>query len=251
MRKAWQTLAALFIFVLATGPDLHAQVIRVTGKVYDMSKSRPLEAVSVMSSSGNGVVSDSMGRYTLIVNEKDSIWFSYLNKPTPKYPIKSIPNISNFEISLHVNPTELKEVRVMPRNYRMDSIQNRLDYAKAFNFQKPGLGTSLSVGPAGAGLDLNEFINIFRFRRNRRMLAFQDRLLREEEERFIDHRFNRALIIKLTQLRGAALDYFVKTYRPSIEFTESTTDYEFQEYIKKSFRHYQKYINMMNELQRK
>jgi hypothetical protein len=225
--------------------------VKVTGKVYDMSKLRPLEAVSVLSTSGTGTISDSLGRYSLLTGENDSIWFSYLNKPTPKYAVKSIPNISAFEISLHVNTTELKEVRVMPPNYHLDSVQNRLDYAKAFNFQKPGIGSALSIGPAGAGLDLDEFINMFKFRRNRRMLAFQDRLVREEEERYIDHRFNRVLIIKLTQLRGAALDSFIANYRPSLEFTETSTDYEFQEYIKISFRRYQKYISLMNELKGK
>ena len=207
--------------------------VRVSGRVFDISQSNPLDAVSVLSTSGAGTISDSLGRYTILVKETDSIWFSYLNKPTPKYPVKSIINHQNFEIALHVNTTQLKEVRIMPKNYRMDSLQNRADYAKAFDFRKPGIGTSLSVGPnGGAGLDINEFINMFRFRRNRRMLAFQERLLREEEENYISHRFSRALIIKLTHLRGAELDTFVRRYRPPVEFVQASTDYELQEYIK-------------------
>jgi hypothetical protein len=234
-----------------TGSIAHAQV-RISGRVYDYSKYNPLEAVSVMSTSGSGTVSDSTGRYSIIVNEKDSIWFSYLNKPTPKYPVRSIQNMQNFEISLHVNATELKEVRVMPRNYRLDSIENRQEYAKAFNFHKPGIGSSLNLAPGGGvGLDLDEFIDMFKFRRNRRMLAFQNQLLQEEEQKYIDHRFNRALIIKLTQLRGPALDTFIVQYRPTIDFVENATDYEFQDYIKKSFRHYQLYINMKHELEGK
>lgn len=234
--------------VIAWAPcDGFAQV-KLSGRVYDMSKFNPLEAVSVLSASGAGTVTDSLGRYSLIVKETDSIWFSYLNKPTPKFAINSIPNLQNFEISLHVNVTELKEVRIMPRNYRMDSIQNRLDYAKAFDFQKPGIGSVLSVGPAGAGLDLNEFISMFQFRKNRRMLAFQSRLLQEEEDRFIDHRFNRALVIKLTQLRSPDLDSFMVAYRPTLEFTSFSTDYEFQEYIKLCFYQYKKYRDMRNEL---
>ena len=179
--------------------------VRITGRVYDISKYRPLEAVSVLTTSGSGTVSDSLGHYTIIVREDDSIWFSYLNRPTPKYPVKSIMNYQNFEISLHVNSTELKEVKIMPRNYRLDSIQNRQDYAKAFNFQKPGIGSSMDMSPGGGvGLDLSEFIHMFQFQRNKRMLAFQNRLLEEEEEAYILHRFSRALIIKLTGLRGGA-----------------------------------------------
>jgi hypothetical protein len=226
--------------------------VKVSGRIYDISKYRPLEAVSVLTSSGSGTVSDSLGRFSIIVNEKDSIWFSYLNKPTPKYPVRTIPNLQNFEISLHVTSTDLKEVKVTPPDYKLDSIQNRLDYARAFNFHKPGIGSSLNVGPSGgAGLDLDEFIHMFQFRRNKRMLAFQQRLLKEEEDRFIDHRFNRALVIRLTQLRGESLNTFMKRYRPPIDFVETSTDYEFQDYIKKCFSHYQRYLNMMNQLKGK
>lgn len=223
--------------------------LRITGTVYDLSKKIGLEAVSVMSTSGTGTTTNKEGRYSLLVTEKDSIWFSYLNKPTPKYAVFSIPNINSFDVSLHVAVTTLPEVRVMPPSYKRDSIQNRLDYAKAFNFQKPGVGTVMSVGPnGGAGLDITEFINMFKFRRNRRMLAFQDRLLREEEEKFIDHRFSRTLIIKLTQLRGAALDTFISRYRPTVEFTRFSTDYEFQSYIKSCFLHYQRLEKIAGDL---
>lgn len=234
--------------VIAWAPYKGSAQIKLSGKVYDVSKFNPLEAVSVLSASGAGTVTDSLGRYSLIVTETDSVWFSYLNKPTPKFAVNAILNPQNFEVSLHVNVTELKEVRIMPRNYRMDSLQNRLDYAKAFDFRKPGIGSALSVGPAGAGLDLDEFIGMFQFRKNRRMLAFQSRLLQEEEDRFIDHRFSRALVIKLTQLHGAALDSFMVTYRPTLEFVSYSTDYEFQYYIKKCFYQYRKYAEMRNEL---
>ena len=83
------------------------------------------------------------------------------------------------------------------------------------------------------------------------MLAFQNRLLQEEEDRYIDHRFSRALVIKLTGLHGEALNNFMKVYRPPVEFVESSTDYEFQDYIKKCFSHYQRYQNLRKELEGK
>ncbi len=221
--------------------------IRVSGTVFDITMKRPLEAVSVLSNSGRGTVTDVQGRYSLVVAENDSIWFSYLNKPTPKYAVNSLPNRNSFEIALHVNSTQLKEVMVRSRNYRMDSIQNRLDYAKAFDFRKPGIGTSM--GPnGGVGLDIDEFINMFRFRRNRRMLGFQERLLREEAERFVDHRFNKPLIRKLTGLTGSELDTFIVRYRPDLDFTQEASDYEFQQYIKLSFSHYQRLARLKGEL---
>ncbi|MBC7850879.1 MAG: carboxypeptidase-like regulatory domain-containing protein [Chitinophagaceae bacterium] len=222
--------------------------VRVSGRVFDITQRKPLDGVSVLSTSGGGTSTDVNGRYTIIVNEKDSIWFSYLGKPTPKVAVLAIPNTQNFETALHVNIASLKEVVVMPRNYRVDSLQNRADYARAFNFRRPNLETLTSITPSGAvGLDINEFIRMFQFGRNRRMAGFQERLLREETEKYIDHRFNRPLIIKLTQLRGPELDTFISWYRPTVEFTESTTEYEFQAYIKRSFLSYQRFRRMMGE----
>lgn len=213
--------------------------VKISGRVFDISGKVPLEAVSVLSSSGNGTVSDSDGRYTIVLNEKDSIWFSYLTRPTNKYLVRTIPNKENFEIALHVYPTTLKEIRFTPRNYRMDSIRNRQDYAKAFDFRKPGIETSINPGAGGGvGMDINSLISMFQFKKNRRMLAFQERLLREEADAYIDHRFNRPLVIRLTGLRGDELNTFMERYRPNIEFTQNTSDYDFQAYIKRSFQQY-------------
>ena len=222
--------------------------VKVSGKVYDVTQHKPLEAVSILSSSGGGTATDINGRYTIVVSEKDSIWFSYLGKPTPKFPVLTIVNIQNFEISLHVNISDLRQVIIMPRNYRVDSLQNRIDYATAFNFRRPNLESLTSISPSGGvGLDINEFIRMFQFRRNRRMEAFQDRLLREETEKYIDHRFNRALIIRITQLRGAELDTFISWYRPGVDFTEMSTDYEFQSYIKRCYLQYRRYKNLIGD----
>jgi hypothetical protein len=221
----------------------------VKGKVFDMTQSIPLQAVSVMSSGGTGTFTDSLGRYTIIVKEKDSIWFSYLGKATPKYPVTTIGNLQNFEVSLHVNVTTLKSVMVKPPNYHLDSIQNRKDYAKAFNFKKPGIGVVSTPGGA-VGLDLDEFIEMFQFRKNRRMVAFRERLVREEQEKFIDHRFSRALVIRLTGLRSPELDTFMQRYKPDLLFTQFSTDYEFQSYIKACYEKYLRLKLTLGELKK-
>ncbi|MEO5684105.1 MAG: hypothetical protein ABIQ88_15790 [Chitinophagaceae bacterium] len=204
-----------------------------------MSRTQPLPAVSVLSTSGTGTVTDSTGFYTILVNESDSIWFSYLNKPTPKFAVSAINVFIGFDISLHVPVTELKEVKILPRSYKRDSMQNRLDYAKAFDFQKPGISlSSPSSGAFGVGLDLDAFINMFNFRRNRRMAHFQQRLIQDEQDKFIDHRFTKALVKKITKFSGAVQDDFMKTYRPSLEFVSGATDYEFAEYIKLAAQEY-------------
>jgi hypothetical protein len=64
------------------------------------------------------------------------------------------------------------------------------------------------------------------------MLRFQERLLEQERDKFIDHRFSKQLVRRLTNLTDEKLDSFMVLYRPSYQFTLVTSDYEFQSYIK-------------------
>ncbi|MEJ7913215.1 MAG: hypothetical protein WKF70_08680, partial [Chitinophagaceae bacterium] len=101
---------------------------QVQGSVYDSSRTYPLEAVSVLSTSGRGTITDVNGFYSIEVAAADSIYFSYLGKPTVKFAVKKIVNPTQFDLALRVPVSVLKEVKVLPRNYKLDSIQNRKDY---------------------------------------------------------------------------------------------------------------------------
>lgn len=234
-----------FIFLailLLTASTAGAQLYKIRGTVYDSSRTYPMEAVSVLSSSGRGTTTNSEGFYEIEVSEKDSIWFSYLNKPTVRFPVLKITNPFEFDISLHVSVPILKEVKIRPRNYKQDSLQNRLDYAKVFNYEKPKLKAVTPQYGAAAGFDLDALINMFRFRHTKSMVAFQKRLLQDEHDKFIDHRFNKAVVRRLTQLTGNELDSFMRIYRPTYSFTLMAGDYEFQEYIKNAFANFQRGI---------
>lgn len=205
------------------------------GTVYDSSRIYRIEAVTVNSTSGRMTITDSMGRYSIPVNENDSIWFSFLGKPTPKYPVLKIPDVTQFDIALRLKSDIMKEVIVRSRNYREDSIQNRKDYAKVFDFHRPNIASLTSIGPTGAGIDLDELIRVFQFRKNKSMEKFKERLEEQERQKFIDHRFNKALVRRLTNLDGSDLDVFMLKYRPSYTFALMASEYDFQLYIKKCF----------------
>lgn len=239
-RHFFYILVIIIFSLLATGPSATAQTYKIKGVVYDSSRNYPLQSVSVLSTSGTGTVTNADGAYEIEVAEKDSIWFSYLNKPTMKFPVLKIVNTLQFDISLQVNVPTLKEVKIKPKNYKQDSLQNRIDYAKIFNYQKPKLKPVTPQYGAGAGFDLNEIINMFRFRRNRSITSFQKRLLLQEQDKFIDYRFSKALVRRLTLLTGNELDSFMQLYRPSYMFTKFAGEYDFQLYIRESFDRFKK-----------
>ena len=211
---------------------------KVQGTVLDSSRTYPLEAVSVLSTSGKGTTTNNDGFYQLEVSDKDSIWFSYLGKPTVKFPVRTMLNPNQFDIALKVNIPVLAEIKIRPRNYRLDSIQNRMDYKKAFDFRRPNLESMTSIGPSGAGIDINELIRTFQFRKNKSMMRFQERLLLQEQEKYVAYRFSIPLVRRLTGLEGEELQKFMQLYRPSYEFALYTREYEFQAYIKESFQEY-------------
>lgn len=208
---------------------------KIRGTIFDTSHRYRIEAVTVLSTGGRITMTDSLGRYQIDAGEKDSIWFSYLGKPTPKYPVLRIPDISQFDIALTLKSDVMEEVKIRNRNYKLDSIQNRKDYAKIFDWRRPSVGSMTSIGPTGAGIDLDELIRVFQFRKNRATEKFRERLEEQERQKFIDHRFNRNLVIRLTGLEGEALNVFMLKYRPSYAFTLTASEYDFQLYIKKTF----------------
>jgi hypothetical protein len=221
LRLYLKIILLLIFFICTTGP-LTAQNI-VSGTVYDSSKITPVENVRVESLGGKFTWTDSTGYYKIPVTEKDSLTFIYQNKPTLKFSVKDIADPSRFDIALRLKVRSkyrtLKEVTVFAKSYRQDSIENR-----------ETLRTGVS--PDGAvGADVNEIINIFRFRRNKRLKAFQARLEKQEQEKFVDHRFNKIFVKRVTQMQGTQLDTFMVRYRPSYEFASSADEITFNKYI--------------------
>ena len=216
----------------------------VSGTISDYFSKKPLDAVSVQTSSGNFTISDSLGAYKINITKTDSIWFTYLNKQTMRYPVDTIQHPENFDIALYVDVRWLPEVKVVTRNYKSDSIQNREAYANVFNFRKPGLKLSESnpssyvPGSLTAGFDLDEIINAFRFRHNREMLSFQQRLIQEEHDKYIDHRYTKYLVKKLTGLDGQELNSFMNYYRPSYEEVLALNELELGYYIEQCYKDY-------------
>jgi hypothetical protein len=203
-----------------------------------------VENVKVVSTGGMFAITDSMGRYSILVQPGDSISFVYNNKPTQKFPVNTIPNPQQFEISIHMaiesKYSVLKEVIVYSKTYKQDSLENRATYADVFNYTKPGISTSIVPG-GGVGADVNELINIFRFKRNKRLKAFQLRLEEQEKEHYIDYRFNKLMVGRITGLSGPALDSFVVWYRPDYEFTQQSSELVFNQYILNASYHFRQF----------
>lgn len=231
-------LLTILIFSLSWFGQYTLAQVTVSGTVFDSTGVYPVQSVSVLATNGRGTVTNSNGDYRITVSETDSIWFSYLNKPTRKFPVKSIKNPFSFNISLQTFVSLLPDVSARNRNFKKDSIQNRQDYAKIFDYEKPGL-KPLVNSDGTVGFDLNEIINSFKFRKNKQMLAFQNRLITQEQETYIRHRFSKANVRRITEAtEDSVITIFINTYLPSYFFAKTASDYVFFKYIKDSYQRF-------------
>lgn len=234
-------LLLIALFFLSSLP-IAAQRRTISGTVFDISGRRPIESVSVYSSN-NHTFTDSLGRYLITVQSNDSLWFSLFGKNTQKFALDTIEDATNFNIMIHVTGFDLPEVTVRNNNYRYDSILNRQDYAKYFNYQKPGIRLSNSPSFLGSpglsvGFDLNEIINIFRFKRNRNLQFLQNRLISQEQEKYVNYRFTKRFVQKLTRLEGQDLLDFMEYCRPSYTTLGLLNDLELGYYIQQKLVHF-------------
>ena len=225
----------LLLILSCTLPVRGQEQILLRGAVYDSTRMIAIPMVKVTSTGGNMVYTDSVGQYRILVSTKDSVSFFYRGKSTQKYPVREIKYAQGFDIALQVTLSDkyrtLKEVVVIGKSYRQDSVENREKYRKVFEFEQ-GLTVNSGGGMGGgAGLDPNSVINMFRFRRNKSLRSLQSRLLAEEAEKFVNYRFNRAYVKNLTALDGVDLDRFMIAYRPSYEFAAAATEVQFAQFI--------------------
>ena len=204
-----------------------AQVV-VKGTVYDKQARYGVSHVSVLSTSGIGTSTDTLGHYSIKVPGDDSIYFSYLGKMTSKYAVKQLLPDQPFDISLPVSVDILKTVVVHQPSYHMDSLANRNEYRKVFDYD------GVYAGAPGSGFGLGiSFDLIFGARKIKRMEAFKARLEREERDKYVDHRFTKALVKRITHRTSPALDTFMVQYRPGYETLKSfENDYDYYKYIK-------------------
>jgi hypothetical protein len=216
-------------------------------------------SVKVTSTNGAIAYTDSIGHYSIMVGSKDSVSFYYRGRSTAWFSVQEIKYPAGFDIALQVNlPNRyqtLKEVVVIGKTHRQDSVENREKYRKVLGYDGPGLRMTETDASMGGvpGFDPNEIINAFRFRRNRSLKSLRNRLLEEEMEKFVDYRFNKRIVRTISGLEGDELDRFMTLYRPDYDFCAMAPDLDFYQYILEASRRYKRgllppsYMRLRNE----
>jgi hypothetical protein len=215
---------------------------KITGIVTDKTTKRPL-AGAFVSVGLLKTVTDSYGTFEIMANGTDSLKIVRLGYRT------FLMAIDKADITVHI---ELEHAAISldvvtiygDKNFKKDSVNNRLEFEKQFNYKQPRLIDAFNTNAIKQPCELIS-INPFTLlavltKKSSPEYEFNKILIEDEQEDYVSQKFNKGTVFKITGMKGDTLSEFLTRYRPSYQFAVKATAYDMQIYIKESFVKFQK-----------
>jgi CarboxypepD_reg-like domain len=228
-------LIATVLFFLCICSQVNAQLI-VKGKIYDAETDSVIVAVNVYNiNTKQSARSGIDGNYAIAAAEGEWLVFSIAGfKPdtvTVSYYMLQI----QYDVSLYKQIVTLKNVTVTS-SYQADSLTRRNYYSNIYEKQ-PGI-TGRNTPSGGFGVSLSPFSYFSHQAKQKRQL--KKKLIKQEEEDYIDRCFPVEWVARLTGLRGDSLSRFMALYRPSYSFCRKNNREKMLLYVNDKFKEFKK-----------
>jgi hypothetical protein len=208
---------------------------KVSGVVIDKASRQVMPGV-VVSAANKTTRTNQAGQFEIdVLNSTDSLKISAIG-----YKILLVAHGKSntfLTIELESKVTSLNEVTIYgSKSFKKDSLANRDEYGKQFNYTPPklkdviGLPTSDRPGQL-LSIDVLALVRYLTYKSSPDY-KFKQVLIRDEHEQFVDEKFNRGNVSRITKMQGDTLLSFLAKYRPTYEFVLKSTDYDMEVYIK-------------------
>ena len=209
----------------------------LTGKIYRKNSTEALVSVSIHNISAQRYdLSEESGSYRIQVVPGDHVSFSSVGYIADTITVTAAMLTAVFPVYLDVRAQTLTAARVGQfSNYQLDSMDRRKEYAWVYDHGNTPRVEHERKGD-GVGVTLNIFRNASAKEKQREKL--EKRLDREEQEYYIDSRYNKDIITKYTKLKGDSLTNFMQKYRPSFEYCRRAANVDILVYINDSYKQY-------------
>ncbi|MFT4202618.1 MAG: hypothetical protein QM610_01775 [Chitinophagaceae bacterium] len=240
------SLGMMAFFFLAQKGE--AQTRLLVGHVFAAMSYRSTAGILVETTSGQSAFTDDKGYFTLNVQPHDTLYY-YVNKleRSVPYPVDSIKSWNDYAIAIQTieydiarakkygydvrnidSSLTLENVTVVSRNYHKDSLENRQEYGKIFNYKKP---------PINPFSPVQTVYDLLSFKKKKRMKRMKNDLLYEEQEGYVDSRFNRTSVARSLgkPVDDSTLTLYLKRYRPPYDEAVSMENMSMVMYIRKTF----------------
>jgi hypothetical protein len=225
------------ILLLGMGIKGNAQQF-LTGKVYVKGSSDTLISVSIHNITTQRYdLSDEDGSYRIQATPGDHIAFSSVGHKTDTITVTASDLTASYAVYLEIKPQTLQTARVEFTNYQLDSMDRRKEYSWVYDHGSERRFEQDRKGD-GVGVSMNIFRNTSTEAKQRERL--QKRLTREEQEYYVDFRYNKDYVAKITRLQGDSLKTFMKKYRPSYDYCRKAAMVDILVYINDCYKLYVK-----------
>lgn len=230
LRRA--NLLYLLLFVSVTGSSQQF----LTGKVYEASTDSVLPGVSVFNVKTNEIIrSGQDGSYSIAASENDRVIFSMAGFTPDTITVVFHMLLVPQDVTLSIRAVLLTGVTVTG-SYSADSLARRNAYRNIYDSltgitgrNRPTDGFGISISP------LSYFS-----KKAKRQRELKKRLIKDEQDSYIDHSFPVEWVQRLTGLQGDSLNLFMYRYRPSYEFCRKTDRTGMLVYINDKLKEFRK-----------
>lgn len=237
------------LFLLLPGPVV-AQ--KINGSIRDWHTHQPIANVQV-SSNQTTAMSNNEGRFTLEkIKAGDKISLRLMGYETQEITIQNSMLKGTMIFEMKTTIVELNAITVMAkRNYKLDSLALRKEFAKEFNDKGTGIKDMfVTINPeykpplalrkpnstsAIASINVLQLFSLLG-KNKAPNSKLKETLLRDEEANYVAHVFSKSKIESVTQLKGDSLQNFIRRYRPSAAEAKKMTEYELLMYIKQCYQ---------------
>ena len=228
----------LMLLLLALSTCVYGQ--QLSGTVTDKQTGQPVNGAIIRSPSGT-TTSGLRGQFSIRVHEGDTLTVYKAGYESFSFRVWKIT--SPLKIALDKGTMVLKEVIISARrNDPADSLANRAEFEKEFNYKPPAIkdvfiGTAPRSKSTLISFNLGMLYSMITKKKSRDY-RLRQKLLSDEQQRYIDRKYNAGIVAAVTGLQGKDLEEFLSRYRPSYEFVKSKPAYEVMMYIRKSYREF-------------
>jgi hypothetical protein len=227
----------IIAFLLFSCPGFAQRFL--TGKVLKRGSKEFLVSVSIENKTQRRHdLSDERGTFRIRSAQGDVLIFTHVGYQPDTIIVDTSMLAADYPEYMEPRAQMLRAVEVGSlSNYQLDSMARREEYNWVYDHGTPPRLERKRSGD-GVGVNLNIFRNASREDQDREKL--KKRLMREEEEHYIDFRYSREYVARLTRLRGDSLQQFMMHFRPTYEYCRKAANVDILVYVNDSFKKFMK-----------
>jgi hypothetical protein len=227
----------IIAFLLFSCPGFAQRFL--TGKVLKKDSKEFLVSVSIENKTQRRHdLSDERGTFRIQSAQGDVLIFSHVGYRSDTIVVDTSMQAGDYPVYMEPKAQMLRAVEVGSlSNYQLDSMARREEYGWVYDHGTPPRLERKRTGD-GVGVSLNIFRNASKEDQDRDKL--KKRLMREEEEHYIDFRYSREYVARLTKLKGDSLQLFMMHFRPTYEYCRKAANVDILVYVNDSFKKFMK-----------